>query len=146
MMTKRDAQEQWDAIVTAPLNKAALNLAGYHYAGHTDMLAALTGTKSSVMLLAHGNMRVSHVTTHIALEDVPKRATPAQLALTWLLAQNPWIVPIPGTTKLNRLKENVRAAAIELNAEDLRKIGDALSHFQVQGDRYPAHLAARVGK
>jgi aryl-alcohol dehydrogenase-like predicted oxidoreductase len=75
-----------------------------------------------------------------------KRATPAQLALTWLLAQNPWIVPIPGTTKLNRLKENVRAAAIELNAEDLRKIGDALSHFQVQGDRYPAHLAARVGK
>ena len=75
-----------------------------------------------------------------------KRATPAQLALAWLLAQNPWIVPIPGTTKLNRLKENVRAAAIELNAEDLRKIGDALSHFQVQGDRYPAHLAARVGK
>jgi aryl-alcohol dehydrogenase-like predicted oxidoreductase len=55
-------------------------------------------------------------------------------------------VPIPGTTKLNRLKENVRAAGIELNAEDLRKIGDALSHFQVQGDRYPAHLAARVGK
>jgi aryl-alcohol dehydrogenase-like predicted oxidoreductase len=75
-----------------------------------------------------------------------KRATPAQLALAWLLAQKPWIVPIPGTTKLNRLKENVRAAAIELNAEDLRKIGDALNSIQVQGDRYPAHLAARVGK
>jgi aryl-alcohol dehydrogenase-like predicted oxidoreductase len=75
-----------------------------------------------------------------------KRATPAQLALAWLLAQKPWIVPIPGTTKLNRLKENVRAAAVELNAEDLRKIGDALSRIQVQGDRYPAHLAARAGK
>ncbi len=61
-----------DAIVTAPLNKEALNLAGYHYAGHTDMLAALTNTRSSVMLLAHGDMRVGHVTTHVALADVPK--------------------------------------------------------------------------
>jgi 4-hydroxythreonine-4-phosphate dehydrogenase len=67
------------ALVTAPLNKEALNKAGYHYAGHTEMLAALTGVSGSVMLLAHGNMRVSHVTTHIALEDVPKRATPARL-------------------------------------------------------------------
>jgi aryl-alcohol dehydrogenase-like predicted oxidoreductase len=75
-----------------------------------------------------------------------KRATPAQLALAWLLAQKPWIVPIPGTTKLNRLNENVRAAAIELSTEDLKKIGNALSRIQVQGDRYPAHLAARVGK
>jgi len=75
-----------------------------------------------------------------------KRATPAQVALAWLLAQKPWIVPIPGTTKLSRLKENVRAAAIELSAEDLRKVGDALGRIQVQGDRYPAHLAARVGK
>jgi aryl-alcohol dehydrogenase-like predicted oxidoreductase len=75
-----------------------------------------------------------------------KRATPAQIALAWLLAQKPWIVPIPGTTKLNRLKENMRAAAIELTAADLAKIGDALIHINVQGDRYPAHLAARVGK
>jgi aryl-alcohol dehydrogenase-like predicted oxidoreductase len=75
-----------------------------------------------------------------------KRAAPAQLALAWLLAQKPWIVPIPGTTKLNRLKENVRAAAIEISAEDLKEIGNALSRIQVQGDRYPAHLAARVGK
>src|SRR5262249_40197333 len=65
-----------DAIVTAPLNKEALNLAGYHYAGHTDMLAALTKTRSSVMLLAHGDMRVGHVTTHVALADVPKLLTP----------------------------------------------------------------------
>ena len=71
-----------DAIVTAPLNKEALNLAGYHYAGHTDMLAALTHTRSSVMLLAHGDMRVGHVTTHVALADVPKLLTPERLRRT----------------------------------------------------------------
>jgi len=75
-----------------------------------------------------------------------KRATPAQVALAWLLAQKSWIVPIPGTTKLHRLKENVRAAAIELTAGDLREIGDALARIQVQGERYPAHLAVRAGK
>jgi 4-phospho-D-threonate 3-dehydrogenase / 4-phospho-D-erythronate 3-dehydrogenase len=69
------------AIVTAPLNKEALNKAGHHYAGHTEMLASLTGVKGSVMLLAHGNMRVSHVSTHVALEDVPKRLTPERLRL-----------------------------------------------------------------
>jgi 4-hydroxythreonine-4-phosphate dehydrogenase len=66
-------------LVTAPLNKEALNKAGYHYAGHTEMLAELTGVRGSVMMLAHGNMRVSHVTTHVALEDVPKRLTPQRL-------------------------------------------------------------------
>jgi 4-hydroxythreonine-4-phosphate dehydrogenase len=66
-------------IVTAPLNKEALNKAGYHYPGHTEMLAELTGVRGSCMMLAHGNMRVSHVTTHIALEDVPKRATAERL-------------------------------------------------------------------
>jgi 4-hydroxythreonine-4-phosphate dehydrogenase len=71
-----------DAIVTAPLNKAALNLAGYRYAGHTDMLAALTKTPSSVMLLAHGDMRVGHVTTHVALADVPRLLTPERLRRT----------------------------------------------------------------
>ncbi len=66
-------------IVTAPLNKEALNKAGFHYPGHTEMLAELTGVRGSCMMLAHGNMRVSHVTTHIALEDVPRRATPERL-------------------------------------------------------------------
>jgi 4-hydroxythreonine-4-phosphate dehydrogenase len=66
-------------IVTAPLNKEALNKAGYHYPGHTELLAELTGVKGSCMMLAHGNMRVSHLTTHIALEDVPKRITPERL-------------------------------------------------------------------
>jgi aryl-alcohol dehydrogenase-like predicted oxidoreductase len=75
-----------------------------------------------------------------------KQATPAQIALAWLLAQKPWLVPIPGTTKLHRLEENIGAANIELTREDLRSIGDALSHIQVQGDRYPPQLQARVGR
>jgi aryl-alcohol dehydrogenase-like predicted oxidoreductase len=64
----------------------------------------------------------------------------------WDVAQKPWIVPIPGTTKVARMKENVAAADLELTAEDLRRIGDALAQIKIQGDRYPAHLAARVGK
>ena len=75
-----------------------------------------------------------------------KQATPAQIALAWLLAQKPWIVPIPGTTKAHRLKENLGAAAIELTADDLRQIEEALAQIKVQGDRYPAHLAARAGR
>ncbi|MEO8714014.1 MAG: 4-hydroxythreonine-4-phosphate dehydrogenase PdxA, partial [Acetobacteraceae bacterium] len=67
------------AIVTAPLNKEALNRAGYHYAGHTELLAKLTGVKGSVMLLAHGGMRVSHVTTHVPLAAVPALLTEARL-------------------------------------------------------------------
>jgi aryl-alcohol dehydrogenase-like predicted oxidoreductase len=75
-----------------------------------------------------------------------RKATSAQIALAWLLAQKPWIVPIPGTTKLHRLKENVSSADVELTADDLRQIHDALTSIQVQGDRYPAHLAARAGR
>ena len=75
-----------------------------------------------------------------------KHATSAQIALAWLLAQKPWIVPIPGTTKPQRLKENIGAAVIDLTADDLRAIGDALALVQVQGDRYPPSLAATVGR
>jgi len=72
--------------------------------------------------------------------------TSAQIALAWLLAQKPWIVPIPGTTKLQRLEENIGAANIELSSEDLRDIQSAVSKITVQGDRYPAHLQQRVGR
>jgi aryl-alcohol dehydrogenase-like predicted oxidoreductase len=75
-----------------------------------------------------------------------KKATTAQIALAWLLARKPWIVPIPGTTKLHRLEENIGAASVELTAEDLRHIEEVLERIEVQGDRYPAHLAAVVGK
>jgi aryl-alcohol dehydrogenase-like predicted oxidoreductase len=75
-----------------------------------------------------------------------KQATAAQIALAWLLAQKPWIVPIPGTTKLHRLEENIGAVAFELGHEDLRDINNALSSITVQGARYPAHLQQRVGR
>ena len=74
-----------------------------------------------------------------------KRATPAQIALAWLLAQRPWIVPIPGTTKLHRLDENIAAAAIELTGDDLREIDSAVSRIPVQGERYPEVLEKRAG-
>ncbi len=75
-----------------------------------------------------------------------KKVTPAQIALAWLLAQKPWIVPIPGTTKLHRLEENIGAAALELTAEDLRQIDNAASKITVQGARYPEELQKLVGR
>jgi aryl-alcohol dehydrogenase-like predicted oxidoreductase len=75
-----------------------------------------------------------------------RRATPAQIALAWLIARKAWIVPIPGTTKAQRLKENLGAVAFSLSGEDLHEIEGELANIEVQGDRYPAHLAARVGR
>jgi aryl-alcohol dehydrogenase-like predicted oxidoreductase len=75
-----------------------------------------------------------------------KKATPAQIALAWLLAQKPWIVPIPGTTKLHRLEENLGAANVELNEADLAEIRQALADIDIEGDRYPAHLMATTGR
>ncbi len=76
----------------------------------------------------------------------PKRATPAQIAIAWLLAQRPWIVPIPGTTKLHRLEENVAAADIDLTAGDLQNLSRAVAKVTVQGARYPEHLQKLVGR
>ena len=89
---------------------------------------------------------------NLALVDVlariagRKKATPAQIALAWLLAQKPWIVPIPGTTKPHRLEENIGAAAIELTSEDLREIDDAASQVTVHGARYPEQLEQMTGR
>jgi aryl-alcohol dehydrogenase-like predicted oxidoreductase len=82
------------------------------------------------------------------LGDIAKRkkATPAQIALAWLLAQKPWIVPIPGTTKLKRLEENLGAVEIELTPDDLREIESAASQIEVQGARYPEHLEQMTGR
>ncbi len=81
------------------------------------------------------------------LQSIGKRknATPAQLALAWLLAQKPWIVPIPGTTKLHRLEENIGAITVELTADDLREIDNAAAAIEVQGARYPEELERRTG-
>jgi aryl-alcohol dehydrogenase-like predicted oxidoreductase len=89
------------------------------------------------------NQTVVDLLTRIA---AAKKATPAQIALAWLLAQKPWIVPIPGTTKLNRLEENIAAANVELSASDLRDIDGAVKTITVHGARYPAHLQERVGR
>jgi aryl-alcohol dehydrogenase-like predicted oxidoreductase len=75
-----------------------------------------------------------------------KNATPAQIALAWLLAQKPWIVPIPGTTKLHRLEENIGAVDIELTSDDLLEIDRAASQITVQGDRYPEHMEEMTGR
>jgi aryl-alcohol dehydrogenase-like predicted oxidoreductase len=89
------------------------------------------------------NQAMVDLLTRIAAK---RRATPAQIALAWLLAQKPWIVPIPGTTKLHRLDENLGAAGIELTADDLRAIEDAASQITLHGARYPEHLQQRVGR
>ncbi len=75
-----------------------------------------------------------------------KQATPAQIAIAWLLAQKPWIVPIPGTTKLHRLDENIGAASVELTPADLRDIDDAAAKITVQGARYPEKLELLTGR
>lgn len=89
------------------------------------------------------NQKLVDVISSIA---AAKQATSAQIALAWLLAQKPWIVPIPGTTKRNRMEENVGAADVVLGAHDLSQIEKALASIPVYGDRYPPHLQARVGR
>ncbi len=89
------------------------------------------------------NQGLVHVLERMA---AVRQATPAQIALAWLLAQKPWIAPIPGTTKLHRLKENIGGASVELTPDDLREIEGVFSKITVQGDRYPAQLQARVGR
>lgn len=89
------------------------------------------------------NQRLIDLLTEISKQ---KKATNAQIALAWLLAQRPWIVPIPGTTKMHRLRENLGATDIELTAQDISEIDTAFSAIPVHGERYPAHLQNRVGK
>jgi len=91
--------------------------------------------------------RVANQTLVDLLGEIGRRlnATPAQIALAWLLAQKPWIVPIPGTTKLHRLDENIGAVALELSADDLRQIESAAAKITVQGARYPEHIEKMTG-
>ena len=119
----------------------------------------LTGAMSSETKIAEGDYRKllprftpEAMQKNQALVDLLKRiareknATPARLALAWLLAQRPWIVPIPGTTKLHRLQENIGASTVELTAADLAEIERAAAAIQVEGDRYPPQLQAMIGR
>lgn len=119
----------------------------------------LTGAMSKDTRLGEGDFRAGlprfqaeAMEKNQALVDLIRRiagahdATPAQVALAWLLAQKPWIVPIPGTTKLHRLQENLAAADLELTAEDVAELGRAADEIGVEGERYPPHLMAIVGR
>jgi aryl-alcohol dehydrogenase-like predicted oxidoreductase len=103
--------------------------------------------RNTVPRFSAGNRQANQVLVdELEILAARKHATPAQIALAWLLSRKAWIVPIPGTTKLHRLEENIGATALELSAEDLRQIATALTPIQIQGERYPAHLAAMTGK
>ena len=119
----------------------------------------LTGAMSKDTRLDEGDFRAGlprfqaeAMAKNQALVDLIRRiagahdATPAQVALAWLLAQKPWIVPIPGTTKRHRLQENLAAADLELTAEDVAELGRAADEIGVEGERYPPHLMAIVGR
>ena len=119
----------------------------------------LTGAMNKHTKLAEGDFRnilprftPEAMAANEALVDLlkqiaeQKKATPAQIALAWLLAQKPWIVPIPGTTKLHRLEENIGAAAVKLTADDLSEIESAASKITVQGARYPEEIEQMTGR
>jgi aryl-alcohol dehydrogenase-like predicted oxidoreductase len=122
----------------SPLGKGFLT-------GKMDENTPLEGTdfRSTLPRFTPENRKANHALVDL-LDKIAqtKKATPAQIALAWLLAQKPWIVPIPGTSKLNRLEENIGAAALELTSDDLREIESAASRITVQGPRYPEHIEA----
>lgn len=107
-----------------------------------------TDLRSIVPLFIPENLDANQVLVNLIKEVAAgKNATPAQIALAWVLAQKPWIVPIPGTRKLGRLEENLGAADVKLTPEELRDLNDALSKIEISGDRYPSgsDYAKRTG-
>src|SRR5947209_6383399 len=105
-----------------------------------------TDFRSSVPRFSPENRKANQALVDLVASFAAQwKVTPAQIALAWLLAKKPWIVPVPGTTKLARLEENIGAAAIRLTADDLREIDSAASHITIQGARYPEHLEKRTG-
>jgi aryl-alcohol dehydrogenase-like predicted oxidoreductase len=106
-----------------------------------------TDFRNVVPRFNEGNRKANQIVVNKITEFAKrKNATQAQIALAWVLAQKPWIVPIPGTTKVHRLQENLRAEAITLSADDLTEIENAFSEILIQGARYPQHLQERVGR
>ena len=108
---------------------------------------AAADIRSRLPRFAPAALKANRVVIDLLVEIAERKgAAPAQIALAWLLAQKPWIVPIPGSRKLERLDENIGAAAIELTADDMREIESALAEITVQGDRYPKDLAKMTGR
>ena len=119
----------------------------------------LTGKMDETTAFAQGDIRSTYprftaearranqtLVERLATIATAKKVSSAQIALAWLLAQKPWIVPIPGTTKVTRLHENIGAASVELSPEELRQINEVLAQTTIQGDRYPPHQMARMGR
>ena len=119
----------------------------------------LTGTIDDKTAFADGDLRKNFprfsadarqanqpLVEQLASIAAAQKVSPAQIALAWLLAQKPWIVPIPGTTKVERLRENIGAAGVALSGDELRRIGEALSHIEIQGERYPPQVLARMSR
>jgi aryl-alcohol dehydrogenase-like predicted oxidoreductase len=144
-----------EAEVIPTLEELGIGLVAYSPLGR----GFLTGTMDENTQLGKGDFRstlprfqpesMKANQAFVDLLDImarKKNATPAQIALAWLLAQKPWIVPIPGTTKLSRLEENIGAVAIELTAEDLRALDSGATKIPVQGERYPEHLEKLTGR
>ena len=103
--------------------------------------------RNTVPRFSEGNRKANQALVDVVARFAEqKKVTPAQIALAWLLAQKPWIVPIPGTTKPHRLAENIGAASVQLSPEDLRELENAASKITVQGARYPEHLQKLVGR
>lgn len=126
----------------SPLGKGFLT-------GKIDKNATFVSTdfRSVVPRFKPENIEANQILVDLIKEiALGKDATPAQIAIAWVLAQKPWFVPIPGTRKLERLEENLGAAEVELTHEELRDLNEALSKIEISGDRYPAEYANRVGK
>jgi aryl-alcohol dehydrogenase-like predicted oxidoreductase len=103
--------------------------------------------RSIVPRFSPENLEANQVLVNLVkLMAEEKNATPAQIALAWVMAQKPWIVPIPGTRKMERLKENLGSADVKLTAQELGRLNTALSKIEISGDRYPAELAKRAGR
>ena len=125
----------------SPLGKGFLTgtISSTEDIGKSDFRAMLPRFQQDAI---RANQGIVDLLARIAAE---KQATPAQIALAWLLAQKPWIVPIPGTTKLHRLEENIGAANVELTADDLRQINEAAEKIPIEGERYPEHIEKMTG-
>jgi 4-hydroxythreonine-4-phosphate dehydrogenase len=126
-----------DAIVTAPINKEALNAAGHAYAGHTEILAELTGSKGSCMLLAHDKLKVTHVTTHVALADVPKRITPERLGRVFELTHQAMLDLGVEQPRIGVCALNPHAGEGGLfGREDVDVITPVIEEFRARGMRF----------
>ncbi|MGB7284699.1 MAG: aldo/keto reductase [Candidatus Acidiferrum sp.] len=143
-----------EAEVLPTLEELGIGLVAYSPLGKGFLTGAIkedtkfdsTDFRSTVPRFTPENLKANQAVVDLLATIAKKKgATPAQVALAWLLAQKPWIVPIPGTTKLNRLEENIGALALNLTQDDLREIDIAASKISVQGERYPERLARMTG-